>query len=767
MSAVRNAAALERAWPRCREEARRAFGRDALYVERLVERARHVEVQVAGDGSGRGRRLRRARVQPPAAAPEGRRDRARPEPRSRTPRSDRRRRPLARAGGPVREPRDVRVPGGRGRRRVLHRGQSADPGRAHGDRRARGGRPRPAPARARGGRAAPRGTKRHPRPRLRGAGAGEPRVPATGRDGAPGGRRHRRVRAARPAPGCAWTRAATRDTPRTRASIPSSPRSWCGPTARPGRTPSRQLRPSSGGPSASSASPGSRPTSVFSGTSSRTPRSWPAASIPGSWRRTSRPSWTATARSPRPRPRSPRRPATERRPQPWPRARRGARRDEGGRGGPARGARAREGRRAGPSRDAVRGGPRPAPAPAPGVAEPGAILAPMQGTVIEMFVGEGDPIHLGRELLVMEAMKMQHVIAAERSGRVRRLVVREGDTVAEGSPLLVLDEGEVAPPDAGEGEDLDLDAIRPDLGEVLERQALTRDDRRPDAVERRRRTGQRTARENVDDLVDEGSFIEYGALVVAARRQRHSMDELVRRTPADGLVAGIGRVNGRLFGDERARCLVMAYDYTVLAGTQGKFNHQKKDRMFALAEKWRLPMVFFAEGGGGRPRRHRHRLRGGPAHPRLPSPRAAERPRAPRRHRLRAVLRRQRGGARLLRRGDRDPERQHRHGGPRDDRGRGARRLPARGGGADGRPGPERGRGHPGRGRGGGGGRRETVPLVLPGPRWTTGRAPTSGAFGTPFPRTGSGSTTCEGSSRCSRTKGRSSSSSASSDPAW
>ena len=251
--------------------------------------------------------------------------------------------------------------------------------------------------------------------------------------------------------------------------------------------------------------------------------------------------------------------------------------------------------------DRAGAGASPAPTAAPGVPEPGAILAPMQGTVIEMFVGEGDPIHVGRELLVMEAMKMQHVIAAERSGRVRRLAVHEGDTVAEGSPLVVLDEAKVAPPAADRDADLDLDAIRPDLAEVLERQALTRDDRRPDAVERRRRTGQRTARENVDDLVDDGSFIEYGALVVAARRQRHSMDELVRRTPADGLVAGIGRVNGHLFEDERARCLVMAYDYTVLAGTQGKFNHQKKDRMFALAEKWRLPMVFFAEGGGGRP----------------------------------------------------------------------------------------------------------------------------------------------------------------------
>ena len=431
------------------------------------------------------------------------------------------------------------------------------------------------------------------------------------------------------------------------------------------------------------------------------------------------------------------------------------------------------GKEAGSGRPEAAGGPpsapdaAPAPVPAPGAREPGAVLAPMQGTVIELFVGEGDPVHLGRELLVMEAMKMQHVIAAERTGRVRRLAVREGDTVAEGSPLLVLDEAEVAPPAAGGGEELDLDAIRPDLAEVLERRAFTRDERRPDAVERRRRTGQRTARENVDDLVDTGSFIEYGALVVAARRARHSMDELVRRTPADGLVAGIGRVNGHLFEDEQARCLVMAYDYTVLAGTQGKFNHQKKDRMFALAEKWRLPMVFFAEGGGGRPGDTDIVFAADLHIPAFHLLGRLSGLRAPRRHRVRAVLRRQRGGPRLLRRGHRDPERQHRDGRAGDDRGRGARGVPPRGGGADGRAGPERGRGRRGRGRGRGGGRRQALPLLLPGPAGRVDlRRPAA-----PAPRsprgTGFASTTCAGSSRCWRTRAPCSSSGGSSAPAW
>ena len=136
---------------------------------------------------------------------------------------------------------------------------------------------------------------------------------------------------------------------------------------------------------------------------------------------------------------------------------------------------------------------------------------------------------------------------------------------------------------------------------MLERHAVTRDERRPQAVAKRRKTGQRTVRENLTDLLDDGSFSEYGALAIAAQRRRRSLAELIEQSPADGLVAGTGTVNAEAFGSQAARCLAIAYDYTVFAGTQGVMNHKKTDRMLGLAAQWRLPVVLFAEGGGGRP----------------------------------------------------------------------------------------------------------------------------------------------------------------------
>ena len=229
------------------------------------------------------------------------------------------------------------------------------------------------------------------------------------------------------------------------------------------------------------------------------------------------------------------------------------------------------------------------------------VPAPLQGTIVSLDISEGDEVHVGQQLLIMESMKMEHVIAAETSGVIRQLTVGQGDAVFEGHPLAFIEETEVAVTAVEQATELDLDYIRPDLAEIVERHELGMDAARPEAVARRRKTGQRTARENVYDICDPDTYVEYGPMVIAAQRQRRALDDLVRRTPADGMIAGVGSVNGALFDEKAAQCIVISYDYTVLAGTQGFKNHYKKDRMFELAERWKLPVVFFAEGGGGRP----------------------------------------------------------------------------------------------------------------------------------------------------------------------
>jgi acetyl/propionyl-CoA carboxylase alpha subunit/acetyl-CoA carboxylase carboxyltransferase component len=230
-----------------------------------------------------------------------------------------------------------------------------------------------------------------------------------------------------------------------------------------------------------------------------------------------------------------------------------------------------------------------------------AAVAPMPGTVVEIRVGPGDTVHANQTIAVLESMKMQHIVEAKTSGRVREIAAGRGDTLFVGEPLVFIEPGEVDAHIMESEEAADPDHIRPDLEEALSRHRATLDEYRPEAVEKRRRSGQRTARENIAHLVDPESFIEYGSLAVAAQRRRRSLKELVEKSPADGLITGIGSVNGDLFSDEKSRCAVLAYDYTALAGTQGAFNHAKTDRMLHIAEEWRIPLVLFAEGGGGRP----------------------------------------------------------------------------------------------------------------------------------------------------------------------
>ena len=229
------------------------------------------------------------------------------------------------------------------------------------------------------------------------------------------------------------------------------------------------------------------------------------------------------------------------------------------------------------------------------------VAAPMQGKVVSIDVLVGDAVHAGQQIAVLEAMKMEHLVKADRSGIVRLVAAEPGEVLFDGQPLIFVEPADVGASTAAEEEAFDLDRIRPDLQAVRERLFFGQDEARPDAVARRRKTNQRTARENIADLCDEGSFIEYGALAVAAQRRRRPIDDLIRSTPADGMVTGIGSVNGAYFDEEKARAAILAYDYTVLAGTQGAMNHKKTDRMLGLAEQWRLPIVFFTEGGGGRP----------------------------------------------------------------------------------------------------------------------------------------------------------------------
>jgi acetyl-CoA carboxylase carboxyltransferase component len=231
------------------------------------------------------------------------------------------------------------------------------------------------------------------------------------------------------------------------------------------------------------------------------------------------------------------------------------------------------------------------------------LRSPLQAQVVQWLAQPGDAVRQGQPLLVVEAMKMEHELRAERDGRLAECLFVPGDTVNPGDPLWRIDAAAIQAPrrDTPTSAPEAAPPERDELRRLRERLAFTEDAARPDAVARRHALGLRTARENLADLCDADSFIEYGALAVAAQATRRSEAELIAQTPADGMVTGIGSVNGALFGPERARTAVLAYDATVLAGTQGMRNHQKTDRLLGIALDQRLPVVLFAEGGGGRP----------------------------------------------------------------------------------------------------------------------------------------------------------------------
>lgn len=233
-----------------------------------------------------------------------------------------------------------------------------------------------------------------------------------------------------------------------------------------------------------------------------------------------------------------------------------------------------------------------------------AVESPLRGILLEVSVEVGQRVNAGQPIALIESMKMEHSVTASQGGTVLSLLASVGDVVQAGAPIMTIDASDhdtwsSALSDAEEGEST---KTREDLAEVFRVHELTLDSSRPEAVAKRHGQGMRTARENLQDLCDPGTFFEYGALATAAMKSTHSTAELRRISPADGFISGLASVNGDLFPPERSQCLVGSYDYTVFAGTQGHIGHKKHDRLFKLAESARLPLILFAEGGGGRPK---------------------------------------------------------------------------------------------------------------------------------------------------------------------
>jgi len=229
------------------------------------------------------------------------------------------------------------------------------------------------------------------------------------------------------------------------------------------------------------------------------------------------------------------------------------------------------------------------------------ITTEIEGKLLKYLIEPGDNVIKGMPVAIIESMKMEHEVLAQESGYVDSLFAEPGDLIEDGATIIALQPADTEHAVQAAQETVDIAHIRPDLAELLERRAWTLDKNRPEAVERRKQRGKHTARQNIDLLFDSNSFLEYGSLVVAGQRNRRPIEELRKISPADGFISGTGTINAEHFGIEHSRAMAMTYDYTVFAGTQGHMAHQKSARLLELAERLRLPLVLFAEGGGGRP----------------------------------------------------------------------------------------------------------------------------------------------------------------------
>lgn len=232
------------------------------------------------------------------------------------------------------------------------------------------------------------------------------------------------------------------------------------------------------------------------------------------------------------------------------------------------------------------------------------INAPLAAAVVSVDVSQGQTVSEGQLIATLESMKMQTAILAPTAGIISTLTVALGETVQAGQRLATLTAGTgqetPAQTPAEILDTVDVNAKSP-LTHIYQQHSNTLDHHRQEAVAKRHSKGYRSARENLQDLCDENSFVEYGQLAVAAQRGRKSLDALRSETAADGVITGLATINHSLFGPVASQVAVVINDYTVLAGTQGYFHHKKIDRILEQAKRHSLPVIMYTEGGGGRP----------------------------------------------------------------------------------------------------------------------------------------------------------------------
>ena len=562
MRAVRDEAEIAEAFARCRSEAASAFGDGSLYAERLIERARHIEVQILGDRHGglthfgerectiqrRNQKLIEVAPSPSLTPAHARADRRGGD-------ADRARGALTTASARS----SSCSTRGQGRRRLvrLHRGQSPPAGRAHRDRggvrrRSRRGadprrrRARASPISASTAPRAPRGYAIQARVNL------ETMTPA-GEAVPPAAAASRRSTSPR-APACASIRSAIPATAQAAAFRFADRQGhrafgvadFAAAAAR------RRAR------SANSASPASRRTSPSSQALLAHP-DFVANRIDTRFVETHLAELLQAA---------------------------------------AQGASPPLFRRAGGGR-----GRRPRATALDGPEGTIAVAAPLQGTVVSLDVADGDLVRPGQQIAVIESMKMEHLVTAPMRRRRARDARPQGrHALSRTTRSSSSSRPTSTPRPRRTPRRADPDAIRPDLADMLARQAFGHDANRPEAVAKRRKTNHRTARENVAALVDPGSFIEYGSLAVAAQAARRSRDDLIRNTPGDGVVAGLATVNGDLFGPDARPLHGGRLRLHRARRHPGRAQPQEAGPPVSrIAEKQRLPVVLFAEGGGGRP----------------------------------------------------------------------------------------------------------------------------------------------------------------------